>query len=187
MGGVPNLPLPVDVFTPPVPLSFTQSQNYFFRDARRDKEAKFMMWLHSDCHLPPGAADKMVKRVRELYAEGRKWGVAFSYYDIFSAVNLSMVDEVGGYDTNIFSYVGDKDFYRRVQLAGWELINTEIEVEAIKAGHLGSQTIQSDPKLSFLNGITQTMADYYYQCKWGAEAGSEVFTVPFARPDLFLG
>src|ERR1700722_2242506 len=97
-----ELPNSVDIFTPPVPLSFTQSQNYFFKDAKR-RGCNFILWLHNDCELPQGAALQMIERVRSLYTEGRKWGVAFSFYDIFSAVNLEMVDEVGGYDTNIFS------------------------------------------------------------------------------------
>lgn len=180
-----DLPDSVEIFVPPVPLSFSQSQNYFFRDARWNRRCKFILWLHNDCELPQGAALQMIERVRSYYAEGRKWGVAFSHYDIFSAVNLAMVDEVGGYDTNIFSYKADQDMYRRVQLAGWELVNTEIEVEAIKAGHIGSQTIKSDPKLDFINGITQAMAGFYYESKWMGDAGHEKTNVPFGRPDLF--
>jgi len=173
-----------EVFTPPVPLSFSQSQNYFFKDAKR-RGCRFILWLHSDCEIPSGAAQQLIEQVRSYYAEGRKWGVAFTYYDIFSAVNLDMIEEVGGYDTNIFSYKSDQDFYRRVQLAGWELVNTEIEVEAIKAGHVGSQTIHSDKKLLLINGVTQTMAAFYYESKWMGDAGHEKTEVPFGRTDLF--
>lgn len=173
-----------EVMHPPVPLSFTQSQNWFFKDAKR-RGCKFILWLHNDCQLPQGAAQQLIDRVRSYYAEGRKWGVAFTFYDIFSAVNLEMVDEVGGYDTNIFSYVSDQDFYHRVRLAGWETINTEIEVEAIKRGHLGSQTIKSDEKISLINGVTQTMAAYYFNEKWGGDPGHEQYSSPFNRPDLF--
>lgn len=174
----------VDIYNPPVPLSFSQSQNYFFKDAKR-RGCKFILWLHNDCELPAGTAQQLIERVRSYYAEGRRWGVAFTYYDIFSAVNLDMIDEVGGYDTNIFSYKSDQDFYRRVQLGGWELINTEIEVEAIKAGHLGSQTIRSDEKLSLINGVTQTMASFYYESKWLGDVGYEKTNVAFGREDLF--
>lgn len=174
----------VEAYNPPVPLSFSQSQNYFFKDAKR-RGCKFVIWLHNDCEIPAGAAQQLIDRVRSYYAEGRHWGVAFTYYDIFSAVNLDMIDDVGGYDTNIFSYKSDQDFYRRVQLGGWELINTEIEVEAIKAGHLGSQTIRSDEKLSLINGVTQTMAAFYYESKWLGDAGYEKTNVAFGREDLF--
>jgi hypothetical protein len=183
-GIIYDTPLSVTLYTPPVMLSFTQCQNFFFVDAKR-RGCKFMMWLHNDCVLPRGAVAQMVDRVRNYYVEGRKWGVAFSYYDIFSAVNLEMVDEVGGYDTNIRAYKSDQDFYHRVRLAGWETINTEIEVEAIKAGHVGSQTIRSDEKIALLNGVVETADNFYYQEKWGGEAGHETFDVPFGREDLF--
>lgn len=176
----------LSIFRPNVPFSFTMSQNWFFYDAKR-RGCKFMMWFHNDCQLPSGAVQQMIDRVRGYYAEGRKWGVAFSYYDIFSAVNLAMVDEVGGYDTNIFSYVGDQDYYLRVKLAGWELVNTEIEVEAIRSGHVGSQTINSDERIRLINGVTQTMANFYFSEKWGGEPGKEKFTTPWNRPDLFGG
>lgn len=179
-----ELPDKVEIFTPPVPLSFSQSQNAFFKDAKR-RGCKFILWLHNDCELPQGAALKLIERVRSYYAEGRKWGVAYTFYDIFSAVNLAMVDEVGGYDTNIFSYKSDQDMYRRVRLAGWETVDTEIEVEAIRASHLGSQTIRSDEKLNLINGVTQSMAAFYYQSKWGGDAGQEKTKFAFGRPDLF--
>jgi len=180
-----ELPDSVEVFVPPVPLSFSQSQNFFFRDAKWNRNCRFIVWLHNDCEIPQGAAQQLIERVRDYYAEGRKWGVCFTYYDILSAVNLDMIDEVGGYDTNIFSYKSDQDMYRRVQLAGWELVNTEIEVEAIKAGHVGSQTIRSDERLNLINGVTQTMAAFYYESKWLGDAGYEKTDIPFARPDLF--
>lgn len=177
----------VEVFTPPVPLSFSQSQNYFFADAKR-RGCKFILWLHNDCELPAGAAQQLIERVRSYYAEGRRWGVAFTYYDIFSAVNLDMVEEVGGYDTNIKDYHSDEDFYHRVRIAGWETINTEIEVDAIKEGHVGSQSIHSDPRRLLINGITQTMSSFYVQSKWGCELGKGIpYEFPFDRPDLFGG
>lgn len=174
------------IFIPPVPLSFSQSQNYFFENAKR-RGCKFVLWLHNDCEIPQGAVLQLIERVRSYYEEGRKWGVAFTYYDIFSAVNLDMIEEVGGYDTNIRAYKSDQDFYLRVRLAGWETINTEIEVEAIKAGHIGSQTIQSDEKLSLINSVVQTADAFYYESKWGGEAGKESYQVPFNRNDLFGG
>lgn len=177
---------PVEVFEPPVPLSFTQSQNFFFKYAKR-RGCKFVLWLHNDCEIPAGAVQKLIEYVRNLYAEGRRWGVCFTYYDIFSAVNLEMIDEVGGYDTNIRAYKSDQEFYFRVRKAGWELINTEIEVEVIKAGHVGSQTIRSDEKLSLINGVIQTADAFYYEQKWGSDAGNEKYEFPFDRPDIFGG
>jgi len=174
----------VEVFDPPVPLSFTQSQNWFFKDAKR-RGCRFVLWIHNDCELPAGAAHQLIEYVRNLYAEGRHWGVCFTFYDIFSAVNLEMIDEVGGYDANIRAYKSDQDFYRRVKLAGWELINTEIEVGAIRAGHLGSQTIRSDERVSLINGVVEVADAFYYQSKWGGDAGHETTDIPFGREDLF--
>lgn len=182
-----NLTIPtesVTVFTPPVPLTFTQSQNLFFKNAKR-KGCRFILWLHNDCLIPAGTVKQLLDRVDSYYSEGRKWGVAFTYYDIFSAVNLEMVEEVGGYDTNIRAYCSDQDYYHRVRRAGWETISTEIEVEAIKNGHLGSQTIRSDERISLINGIVQTADAFYRESKWGGEAGNEQYEYPFNRPDLF--
>lgn len=177
---------PCVVYRPPVPLTFSQSQNAMFADARQ-YGARFLIWFHADCQVPKGACEKLIDFVRSDLQAGKRVGVWYCYYDVLSAVNLAMVKEVGGYDTNIRAYKGDQDYYRRVRLAGWETVNTEIEVDALRRSHIGSQTIKNDPRLEFTNGIVQYLDSLYYQQKWRGDAGSETCDVPFDRPDLFGG
>lgn len=175
--------LPCEVYRPPVPLTFTQTQNFFFADANK-RGCDFCIWFHSDCTIPEGAIEQLVTRVQELFAAKRKWGVAFCYYDILSAVNLEAVHEIGGYDTNIRAYKSDQDFYHRMRIAGWETVDTGIAVEELKARHVGSQTIGSDRKLKFMNGVIQDLDAAYYRAKWGGEAGHESHAYPFGNREL---
>jgi hypothetical protein len=167
------------VFRPPMPVWFVHCVNYALLETRR-QGAYICLWLHSDAWAPEGAYTKLIERARQLTSEGRKWGVLFTSYDALVALNTAMIDDVGLFDQNISWYCSDNDFYRRAGLAGYELLDTGIEVN-----HDYSMTIKSDPKIDFLNGIMHPLGAQYYRLKWGGSAGQERFLVPFDRPDLF--
>jgi len=172
---------PCAVYRPPVPLTFSQSQNFFFSDARR-RGARFMVWLHNDVIVPDGVFPELLDLARAYSSDLSacpRWGVLYTYYDIISAVNLEAAESVNGYDTSIRAYKSDQDFYRRLDLAGWERVESHIKTEEIKSAHVGSQTIASDLKLRYLNGIIQTLDAAYYMKKWGGDAGMERFFEPF--------
>ena len=98
----------------------------------------------------------------------------FTNYDALLAMNTALIDDVGLWDQNLPWYHSDEDFYRRVTLAGYEAIDTCIDVN-----HDYSQTIKSDPVLNFLNAQTFDLYRDYYVKKWGGLPDHEKFTMPF--------
>lgn len=165
----------VGVFKQPVPLTATQSINFAIVSGKRMGH-KFILWMHNDAEAEPGVAYALVGMARSLTLEGRNWGVIFTNYDSFSAINLACAEEVGMWDTHFSAYFSDNDWYRRVRLAGWECINSDLPVK-----HLGSQTIKSDPEKLFLNSQTFPIYAQYYERKWGGPPQQEKFERPFGR------
>jgi len=167
---------PCTVYHPPVPLTFTQTHNWWFANAR-GRGAKFIIWMHADAEAVDGGH---IRLVEWALTETRKWYTLWTSYDAMAAVNLKAIEEVGGYDTHIEKYTCDNDLTWRMRLAGWPPIDTGIFTK-----HLGSSTIKSDPQLLFLNDIVHGLSTEYYKRKWGGLPEHERFTVPFNRPDLF--
>jgi hypothetical protein len=170
----------VQVFRTPIPMTFTQSMNFEFWDTRR-KGKKFCLHMHSDSLVPVGAIHRLLEKAREVEESGVKWGVIYSFYDIMAIYNPIAGEAVGGYDINFPAYFSDNDFYRRLKLAGYECLESGISV-----GHMGSQTINSDPFLKFLNGVTFPLYRQYYIAKWGGEPGQETFRTPFNLPENYI-
>lgn len=95
-----------------------------------------------------------------------------------------MVD-LGGYDSHLFTfYVSDIDLWRRASLAGYERI--EAGGDSVTHNGGGSATINSDAAWNICNGHSFSQAWKTYEAKWGGAQGSETFTSPFCRPDVFL-
>jgi hypothetical protein len=166
----------VNVFHPPVPLSFTQTMNWEMEETLRQKK-RFCVHMHSDAVIPTGACEKLLEFARKVDAENPRWGVIYTLYDVLAVYNPQVCREIGGYDTNFAAYFSDNDYYHRMEMAGWTRINSGIEV-----GHVGSQTINSDPYLKHTTAVTFPLYREYYKAKWGGEPGQERFTYPFSVP-----
>jgi hypothetical protein len=165
--------LPVSIFVPPVPLSFAQTQNWMLRETiRRGKP--IYIFMHSDAIIPGGACEKLLDLARFTEESGQRWGAIFTHYDVLAAFNPRAFEDVGGWDTNLPWYYSDNDVYRRLKLAGWQCIDSNIQV-----GHDASQTLNSDSYLRFLNRITFPLFGEYYRRKWGGKPGEETFIHPF--------
>jgi hypothetical protein len=172
---------PVRYYQPPVPLTYAQSMNWMLKDAK-EQGSNIIIHFHSDAYSTnPDAEKELLEKVFAYEAEGRKWACAWTHYDILWAINVKALEDIGGWDVNLPTYYGDNDAKRRWQLAGWECIDTHIK----GIDHEGSATINSDPMLKFMNAQVFPLHSYYYQQKWGGEAGHEKYDVPFGRTDLF--
>lgn len=171
------------VFKPSVPLSYTQSMNWMLADSlRRGKD--FIIHFHSDAFSEnPDAVRQLLEYCRRMKSEGRRWGCLWTFYDILWAINPVAMNDIGGWDTNFASYFSDQDTRRRLNLSGWETIDTNIQ----GINHEGSATIRSDAKLEFLNTQTFPLYQNYYLSKWGGQPGEETFSIPFNNPILFSG
>ena len=161
---------------PPVPLSFSQTMNLMLRETR-DNGAVICIWMHSDAEAAPGTCTELLRLAREYTASGRKWGVLFTNYDALSAINMTAADDVGEWDTNLQWYASDCDWYYRMKLCGWELVETNLPVY-----HEPSQTLKADPLISAQVNAMFPYRTLYYAQKWGGNPGHEVFTRPFNLP-----
>jgi GT2 family glycosyltransferase len=172
-GGYARWLPPVKVFHPPVPLSFTQSMNWELEETLR-RGKTLCVHMHNDAIVPEGACESLLDYAHNIHNQRTRWGVIYTHYDILCVYNPKVYEAIGGYDTNFAAYFSDNDYFRRMDLAGWERINSGIQI-----GHVGSQTINSDAYLRHLNGVTFPLYREYYRAKWGGVVGEEQFTYPF--------
>lgn len=176
-----TLPPSTRIFRSSIPLTYTQSLNWALADCIC-RNRHFLINVHSDAVISnPAAANQLLSQVRQWHQEGRRWGIAWTHYDILAVFNPVAVRDVGGWDTTFSAYFCDNDMTRRLTIAGWECLNTGIE----GVDHVGSATINSDHRLQFLNAQTFGLYRQYYVQKWGGGPGEEQFEFPFNRPDLF--
>lgn len=162
----------LEVEIPTVPLTFSQSLNFFtHRAIERNKDV--MCFMHSDACAGKGTFEKLLALADP---NRRHWGVIFTHYDALAAFNIEAMRDVGDWDVNLPWYYSDNDMYRRMRLAGWQTEDSGLPVE-----HTPSQTIKSDPELAFLNSVMFPLYGQYYRQRWGGDPGHESFTTPFNR------
>lgn len=165
-------------FLPPVPLNYSQAMNWMVKDATT-KSADFILHFHSDAvSTNSNAVKELLTYARKVKTEERRWGCLWTFYDILWCINPVAARDVGGWDTEFTAYFTDQDLKRRFTLADWACINTNIQ--GIR--HEGSATINSDPGLRLLNGVTFPLRRSYYVSKWGGEPDHEQYHVPFNYP-----
>jgi hypothetical protein len=173
----------VSLFTPPVPLSFTQSSNVEYRMAAAFGK-KYYVHMHSDAQFPSSKIDELLDTARKADADGRKWLVAFSLYDIVCVYSVAAMVDIGGYDSHLFHfYYSDQDAWRRASLAGYERIEAGGDGVVHNGG--GSATLHSDIAWQVCNDYTFPLTKSLYISKWGGDVGSEVYQAPFNRSDAF--
>ena len=161
------------VYTPPVPLSFSQTQNIMLI-LSGCSGSNFYFFMHSDAKAHEGSVDKLFRLAQEKDQSGEKWGAIFTNYDSLVAFNTSAINDVGKWDTNLAWYASDVDMYRRLRLAGYSMEESGIPVD-----HNPSQTLKSDPKIAREVDLSIPFRDFYYAKKWGGLPGHETFKTPF--------
>ena len=164
---------PIPLFRPPVPLTFSQTMNLLQRLAV-ERGAEVVLLMHNDAEAAPGTPEALLAAAGAATAAGRRWGAIWTNYDALAAYSLRMVADVGQWDTTLPQYFADNDYYRRIVLAGYELVDSGLPVV-----HHASSTITTDPRRRFLNGITFPLYEQYYVAKWGGPPGGERFARPF--------
>lgn len=169
------------VIEPIVPLTFTQSQNAFIRMAN-ERACDFYMYMHNDAVAENGTPEKLLELIQQLFDVKRNWGAVFTkavagfHPDLLAAYNMEAVNNVGLYDTVFHDYFTDCDYYRRMIIKGYEMINSELK---LRHQNKGSNTVNSDDNLLFIFQKTFPLYRNYYISKWGGDAGRETYTVPF--------
>lgn len=166
---------PAEITVPQVPLTFSQSMNLLQRVAAK-RACEVLCYMHNDAEAGAGTPERFLAILEEAVAFRPRWGVAFTHYDTLAAFNMAMVREIGPWDTILPQYFSDNDYYRRVTVAGWEVIETGLPVTHMEGG---SRTINSDAHRRFLNSVTFPLYERYYAVKWGGRPGRETYDRPF--------
>jgi hypothetical protein len=136
-----------------------------------------MFICHDDAYVHDGVALDFLHFVENIHSQNIRWGAVFSHYDVFAAYNMTAVRDVGWWDTMFFQYMADNDYYHRLRIKGWPII----DFGARGVDHFGSSVVKLN---SLHNHITRfrnstNFDNRYYTFKWGGKPGSEKFTEPF--------
>lgn len=159
--------------TPKTPLTFSETQNYMLSMATKGM-SPFYLFMHSDAEAGPLTVHRLIEMAINLTKDGRKWGAIWTAYDALAVFNTPAFNAVGGWDEQFTWYASDQDMYRRLRLAGYELIDSGLPVQ-----HEPSQTLKAD------SNIAQKVAEGFaervrlYVEKWGGEAGQERYLMPY--------
>lgn len=176
LGASNFLPPGVKVYQPSVPLTFSQSMN-LLQDLAKEQQCDAILYMHNDAAAQPGTPEAFLSILESLVNDpNKKWGVLFTNYDTLAAYNVEAARVVGRWDTTFPDYFSDNDYYRRLKLAGYELVESNLAVS-----HHGSSTINSNESLAFKTSVTFPLYQLYYQTKWGGPTGKEKFQTPFNK------
>lgn len=167
----------VEVMKPLYPMTFSQTFNYVRGQAIKNgmtvlftmhDDGQFVS--HEDC-------DNFVNYVQSL--DG-KWGQVLTRHDVVTAYNVEMLKDVGEMDIVFPQYFADYDYFKRMELKGWSIIQSEF---SSKVRHLndGSNTIKNHPHLKLTQNYTFPLYEQYYVYKWGGKLGQEKYKVPFNK------
>lgn len=160
----------VKIVKPVIPLFVSQVWNYISKIC----ENEVFIIMHSDAIASELAYEQLVKKIEEFGTEN--WGIIFTNYDSFCAINKKSFNSVGGAEPEFLRYFGDNDLYRKFDLAGYKRGNLDTDVK-----HKNSMTINSDSLRLLINEITFPMQKEFYRRKWGGIPGEETFSKPFNK------
>ncbi|MDB5056006.1 MAG: hypothetical protein JWM44_4056 [Bacilli bacterium] len=163
------------LYVPPVSYSFSQTMNLLHRFGA-EQEADVILFMHNDAEAHQGTAEKFLKNVESLQNKGSKWGAAFTNYHTLVAFNMKAVRKVGPWDIILPHYHADKDYYRRMHLSGYELVETRL---GVTHHDNGGNTLKADSPYKFRHDILLPLYGKYYAKKWGGKPGAELFSKPF--------
>jgi hypothetical protein len=148
------------------PMPSTSVYNMFIQDSWDDD---VMFHMHNDAYLEPGVAAGFFKHVHNLFETNPKWGVVFTNYDILCAFNMKAVRDVGYWDTMFFQYSADIDYYHRMRVHDWHILEFPRDgvIHGLDTG--GSSTVKSDPVYNYrVQWRQRTHFDKdYFMLKWG--------------------
>ena len=99
------------------------------------------------------------------------------------AITKRAIETVGAFDENFRpAYYEDVDYYRRAALSGLSVVLDE----RVLVEHERSLTMRLDPDLAARDAEIKAINRDYFSIKWGGDAGSETFRVPFGQEKFGL-
>lgn len=132
-------------------------------------------WMHNDVVAPPETFRALADKVEEIRSGERKVGAVFADYDRLCWFNGDAFKQAGYWDLALPQYYSDVDVYRRVGLAGYEMLELGLPLT-----HDHSNTIK-DRRFADVHANTFDLYGEYYRRKWGALYPNEIYITPFNR------
>lgn len=166
----------VQVVTPTVPLTFSQSMEWARRKAIRERY-RWYAFMHNDAEVVDGLEElplTVAYQTEFLEERARTWGLILTNYDALAAFNTHAVCRVGPWDPNLTQYGAESDYYRRLRLAGFDCPHASVTVR-----HEPSQTIRADARRRWFHERINGQLVNYYREKWGGAPGEERYTQPW--------
>jgi GT2 family glycosyltransferase len=166
------------IFNPSYNLGVARSWNLIIEEGRsRNVDRVFIG--SNDTIVERGSLKRAEKIIRED-ADHDMWHL--NGYNLF-CMNFNMFDVIGRFDENFYpAYKEDQDYDYRIRKS---IMKNRVlhGIEGVNSRHLGSMTIRSNGDYLRQNSDTHKMNYDYYLSKWGGDAGSEKWDVPFDGKD----
>jgi hypothetical protein len=160
------------ILTPPAPLTLWQTIWMLCRI-----EEPFI-WTQCDAIFQSDAVFRLLNTVEKLESSSITWGVVFTHYDILSAVNAPLLHEKWLLpDLGFVHYHGDIDWYRRIRLAGLQIVEAGGNDVSHSPG--GGAHWRSSPERDAARKCIDS--ERLYVSKWGGGIGSEKYITPWGR------
>lgn len=158
--------VPTAITVPSAPLTLSQTIWYLCQGGQP------FFWMHADGEI----IDKSVaERLLELTV-GR-WGVLFTYYDVFCLVNApSLVSSNILPDIYLPQYHFDPDWYRRMRLGNFNTVATDYGHMVLHHNGGGNSWKGSLARDKFRQCMD---TERYYREKWGGDIGAETYDIPW--------
>jgi hypothetical protein len=166
------------------PLSFINTMNWAIQKAI-DENYDYFAFMHNDAEIINNAGIELLTKTEYLIQnEKHNIAVIFTNYDVYCTYITKSIKNVGFFGDDNWpnknkgaSYFSDNDYFRRVKLLGYDMLNSnEIGDNVI---HHGSMSIRNDENFSKQSNINSELARNYYFKKWGGYPGEEKFNIPF--------
>lgn len=156
--------------SPPGTMAFTQMMNWTQAEASA-RGVDYLVFMHNDAECLDDVALAAIASARQQ----PRAGVVFTHYDAFAVFRVEALRAVGPWDETFRWYFSDVDYYRRMQLAGWECHN----FGGSKVIHHTSQTLHADSQIRHEVAAHWKWHDDHYRHKWGGPQGGERFVIPY--------
>lgn len=145
----PDTWTPAQIHRPDVPLWTNQTMSLMRVIALRE-QLDIFGFQHNDGEPEQDTIAALYGKAAELNANGDRWGVIFSAYDVCCVFNTQAVAEVGPWNRFLLQYFLDNDYYDRLERAGYPVVDMKLPC---KHHNDASSTIKSDPHLSAFNSV----------------------------------
>lgn len=127
-------------------------------------------WMHNDVEAPRETFDALIEA---CMVKEPDTGIVLANYDCISWVNAKAIEDAGWWDLALPQYFSDVDIYRRVQLAGYKVVELALPLTHHKSGSL------QEPMQNLKSKMTYYLYEEYYKRKWGGTPLQETYTKPF--------